>query len=616
MVTSPSKLKQRQRNFLGKDFDSLRSNLLDYAKLYYPDRISDFSENSMGGLFLDMAAYVGDTLSFYLDHQFNELDPNTVVELSNIQKILRASGIPVMGAAPATVTCNLYFEVPAKISSNGSYVPDESSLPIVSAGSVFMTSTGKKFILSDDIDFYEKNSNGDYIATWVNGTIRNGIPSTLIVSRVGICVSGTEKTTNIALGDFVQFRNITLEESDITEIIKVYDSDGNTYYEVNDLSEDVVYKTVKNFGADSATTPYNLQITPAPYRFKKSMDINSRLTTLTFGGGEASSLQDDAVPDAADFALQLPFSKSFSRTSLNPQKLLSTRTLGVCSSNTTLYITYRFGGGLSDNVAMNTINSVSERRLQFPRSPSPSIAQSVADSFEVINPEPASGGEDPLSPSELIQLVSSARNSQERIVTKEDLLARVYTLPSSLGRAYRASVRPNPNNPLSTRLYIVSRDGDGLLTQSNDSLKINLARYLNTYRTVSDSIDILDSPIVNLKLKFNAVLDSRLNSSIVLQEIISSLKSFFDKTRWQIDQPIFFSDIMDVIFSVNGVISLPSANAILFEPLFGTQNGRLYSNYAFNVNSNLLVDKGVLVPPEGGIFEIRYPDFDIEGNNV
>lgn len=605
-------LKQfRNRSYLAKDFDSLRANLLQYARLYYPDKIQDFSESSLGGMFLDMAAYTGDVMSFYLDHQYNELDSDTAIETSNIERLIRSAGVPISGAAPATVDVTFFIEVPAAV-IDGKYVPLSSSLPVVKANSIFTSTSGINFSLLADVDFASKTSDGSYVAEIKVGKIsQSGNPVTFTMATDGKCISGSETTETFGLGSFVAFKSITLSQNNITDILSVNDSLGNAYYEVSTLSDDVVYKNVLNTAHDSNDISDALKVVPAPYRFITVVDLASRSTTMILGGGDDSNIDDDAVPDPSEFAISFPYSKTFSRTSINPLKMLNTRTLGVYSPNTQLSITYRYGGGLNHNVPARSISNINQVSLEFPLNPRLEIINLVRGSMGVINRSQAAGGEDAPTIDELKSLIPSSRNAQERIVTKEDLLARIYSLPANFGRVFRAAVRANQNNPLSTQLHIICRTPDSRLIPAPDTLKENIRKYLNPYRLITDAIDILDASVVNLSFQFDIVIDPALNQQTVLQTILSKLIQQFNTTKFSIDQPIVLSDIQNLIFNSPGVLSIMN---IEFKNLNGETNGRTYSSFNYDVKSNLR--KGMLYPPEGGIFEFKYPEFDIIGRTA
>lgn len=599
----------RQRKFLAKDFDSLRAQLLEYARVYYPDRIRDFSESSLGGLFLDFAAMVGDNLSFYLDHQYGELNPDTAVEAVNVQRALVAAGVPIVGASPAVVPVTVYLEVPAA-NVNGVVQPQPDALPVIRSNSSFTANNGTVFNLLEDLDFTATRSDGSLQASYrIKSKGPTGAPQSFVMSLTGVCISGTETTENVVVGQtFVPFNKITLSNPDVSHVIAVNDLLGNIYYQVEALTHDVVYQNVINTAADNDLVPNILKVVPAPYRFVASTDLTSRRTTLTFGGGDAATTQDDVIPDPSSFAISWPYKRTFSRLPVNPQQLLSTTTLGTAAAGTTYSITYRHGGGLSHSVDANQVQTPRVINIFFPRNPQPQVAGQVKNSLEVNNLVRAAGGEDAPTADDLKALIPSIKNSQERIVTREDLLARVYTVPANFGRVFRAAARNNPNNPLSTQLYIVSRDTNNRLITSPDTLKRNLVRYLNPYRMISDAIDVLDARVVNLRFTFDVLIDPSLNRAIVLQNVLTRLQSYFDIKNFHIDQPIVMNDLTNLIFQVPGIISV---NKTQFTNVVGRVNNLSYSDATFDPVSNTRV--GLMFPPAGGIFEIRYPQVDLVG---
>ena len=602
----------RNRSYLNRDFDSFKAQLLDYAKIFFPNRIGDFSEASVGGMFLDFASFTGDTLSFYLDHQFAELNPITAVETQNIERMLRSAGIKITGTSPAVATVNFTIEVAAD-KSGANYVPRLSLLPQILKNTVVSSQSGVDFDLTEDLDFSKKDADGKFIATiTLASTTTSGTPSSFFMMLPGICISGKRKTEKFTFSNaFVPFREITLASANVTEVISVKDSDMNVYYEVGSLTQDNVFTALVNFNIDNDMVKENLELKPAPYRFVTQTNFNSKKTKLTFGSGDATSLDDDIVPDPSEFAVPLYGKRNFSRFSIDPNSLLQTKTLGISPQNTTISVDYRYGGGLKHNESANKLRTISTLRIRFLNSPSVNGARTVRSSLTVINPQPAGGGENSPTLEELKLMIPAARNSQSRIVTKEDLLARVYTMPSNFGRVYRASVRSNPNNPLATQLFIVSRDRKGALVISPDSLNKNLVEYLNEFRMISDAVDILDAAIINLQVKFAITADPSSNKSSVVQQIIAQLKKFFQQKNFQIDQVISINDVEHIIFNTPGVMSVTN---LKFYGLSGMYNGKAYNNVTFNPSENTI--KGLIVPPVGGMFEIKYPNADIIGSSV
>ena len=602
---------ERNRTYLNKDFDSLRAELLRYARIYFPDKIKDFSEASLGGLLLDMAAFVGDVNSFYLDHQFNELNVETAVETSNIERHIRNAGVKITGASPAFVPVTVYIEVPSETLSDDTTRPQRSALPIIQKGTIFTANNGVTFELVDNLDFGETNdSNVIKAESVIAETDSSGRPLSYVLFLTGDTVSGTVTTETFSIPNtFVPFRTLTLSQENITEIISITDALGNTYYEVESLTQDTVFKGILNKSDDDEIVKENLEIIPAPYRFTSSTSVRTGLTTVQFGSGKADSLDDDVIPDPSELALPLFGKRTFSRFSIDPGNLLDTQTLGISPVNTTITIQYRYGGGLRHNVSSETIRTVSSLNIKFKGGLSVTTAQFVRASIDVTNLSAASGGEDPPTLGELRDKVPAARNAQSRIVTREDLLARVYTMPSNFGRVFRSGIRSNPNNPLATQLFIVSRDINSNLITSPDSLKKNLRTYLNQFRLISDAIDILDAQVIDIGVKFSVVADPSANKNAVVQTVISNLASYFDISNFQIDAPIVISEAQNIIINSPGVISLTGLE--IFNRV-GVIDNRLYSNISLNIPANTF--KGLIIGSPGSIFQMKYPNVDIIGS--
>ena len=601
----------RQRNFLNKDFDGFRNDLVDYSRTYYPDKVRDFSDSSLGGALVDLAAYVGDVMSYYLDHQFGELDLDTAVETENIQRLILQSGIDIPFASPSVVYVDFFIEVPAIVSDN-KIVPNTNTLPIIEKDTTLLSDSSITFTLTEDVDFGKLNKEGNLDSDISIGTTDSaGDPVTYILQKSGLCVSGEYSEEEMIVGTFQPFIEKVLDEEDISEIVDVVDDEGTHYYEVESLTQDTVFKSVVNISSDNIDVPENLTVLPAPYRFTATKNFLDRNMTLTFGGGNADSLEDDIIPDPSQFSIPLYGKKINKNYALDPNSLLTANTFGVVRPNTTVTIKYRHGGGLDHNVDARTINTVDELFINFPKDIDPTTSSGIRVSLDVVNFEPARGGSDPLTINQLKALARNSRSSQNRIVTKEDLLARIYTMPSNFGRVFRASIKSSRNNPFATKLYVATRDIDGKITIAPDALKKNLQTYLNRYRLMSDAIDMLDADVINIGLNFEVLVDKSLNKRIVLQDILSKLVSYFNIENFHIEQPISISDVKNIIYNTEGVISLTMFEFVNFN---GVKSERQYSKTVFDVKSSEY--KGIIMPPEGAIFEIKFPDEDIVGTAI
>lgn len=599
-------------SYLQKDFQSFRSQLEGFARQHYGEKIIDFTDSSIAGLLLDVAAYVGDSMSFYLDHQFNELSLETAIEENNIESHIRQTGIEISGPSAAIVDISIRIKVPAKYDSEtNSYLPDPIYIPEILSDSIFQSTSGVEFMLLDTVDFSKKDELGNYAAEIAIFSTNNSNEVTeMTMTMNGLCSSAKKNIENIIIADdHKAFRTITLEKTNISEIISVIDASEDHYYEVESLTQDTVYERFENTRSDLTLVPQRIKMLPAPKRFIKTRSRQSGLTTLRFGSGNEEKFDEDIIPDPSAHAVSLYGDrKTFSKISIDPNALLDTNTLGISPRNTTLTVTYRHGGGLDNNVSAGEIQFVKSLITKFNSSIPSSQISEIRGTLSVFNNLPAAGGENQPSLEELRTTAIYAKTSQSRVVTREDLIARVYTLPSNFGRIFRVSVRDNPSNPLSAQLHIVSRDKTGKLIHSPDTLKENLSLYLSQYRIISDAMDILDTKIINLALKYSVNIEASANPEIVIQSINANLIDYFKIENFQIDQPIMIGDIENIILNTRGVTSI---STIRFLNRQGAFENRQYSPEGYSPNRNL--DRGMLFPPRGGIFEFRHPNDDIIG---
>ena len=589
------------RSYLAKDFSSIRADLLQYARTFYSDRIQDFSEASVGGLLLDMASSVGDNLSFYLDHQFRELSWADAVETANIERHIRNAGVKIGVASPANVVLTFLVEVASTL-DNGAYVPNWSTAPKILALTEVQSKSGVSFITTEDLDMAETDSQGNRKASVTIGTTSSGVAASFILSRTINATSGLIANETFVIPDeYLPFRTITLSNANVSEILSVTDTDGNDYYEVDSLTQDTAYRAVKNFGSDSDSVPKVFTPIAAPRRFMLTTSILNRKTSMMFGGGDQTTSSEDALPDPTKFAIPMYGNTTVTRFSVDPRSLLKSKTTGVAPRNTTITVNYRYGGGSEHNVIANDIRKIKVLRTTFSTSASASDATSVRASTEVINTAAASGGSTAPTVDEMRAMIPAARNSQQRIVSKDDLLARVFSLPTMFGKVEKAGIRPNPVNPLSTVLHIASLSNDGILVQTSDTMKKNLSTYLNEFRLISDAIDMLDCSVVNYVVSVKIVVVPNSNPIDVASQVRNSISRVMNTKNFTVDQPIVLTDLTLAIINTSGVLSLVDTS-------FSTKR---VSNLSVEFDFTLNTSRGIIVPPPGGVFELANPNTDI-----
>jgi hypothetical protein len=603
--------KQKQISYSNRDFGGFKNELKRYISTHFNSSIVDTSDASLAGMLVDLAAYVGDVSSYYIDYQFNENSLENATQVENIERLVRESGVEIAGPSPAIAEVRLRIRVPATIDANtGQYIPNSLYCPVIKKETVLSSRTNVEFILLDDVDFSEKDADGLIIGDYKIGQLQGSVPLNFIVERYGFCTSSKTKTETFSIGDgLVPFRKITLTEQNVNEVISVTDTDGDEYFEVESLTQDTVYKRSANSRADVEYAPERLLLQHAPKRFVKTRTSTSGKTSLRFGAGDEEQFDEDIIPDPSEHAVTLFGDRKVLRNiTIDPNSFLGTQTLGIAPRNTTLTVRYRHGGGLRDNVSAGAITQIKSVITNFTTSTPTSIAVSIRSSLTVFNEQPAAGGEDEPSIEELRTIALFSKNAQRRVVTREDLIARVYSMPSNFGRVFRVSVRDNPNNPQAAQLSIISRDSSGKLILSPDTLKLNLGNYLSKHRLISDAIDILDAAINNIALQYAVTIDPTANSSTAINVINAKLIEYFNIKNFQIDQPIVIGEIENLILNSPSVISIIE---LKFSGRAGEYLGNTYSDFGYDPSR--FIDRGFIFPSRGGIFEVKFPNEDIIG---
>ena len=600
------------KTYLSKDFAGLRSNIQDYIENYYADKISDFSESGLAGMFVDMAAYVGDNMAYYLDYQFNELDLETAVDIRNVQKHMKSLGVETRGPSPANVEVTVSIIVPASYTTGFEPEPNTEYLPVLRSGTIVSSTSGISFELLEDLDFNRKDENNKYLFSYrlnPNDIDQNNNPQSFIVQRNAMFTSGKTVEEEIIIDNtFVPFRRVSLSNIDVNEIISVIDENDNIYYQVDNLTQDVVFTTFPNYKYDENSTKDILEMKPAFRRFIIERNIGTGIVTLVFGSGNEGDFENDLMPSPEEISLNLYGKRSFTNFSIDTNNLLKTDTLGVSPVGTTLKIKYRVGGGLSHNIKQNTISAISLFTLDFNQIVPVSVRTQIRNSIQVNNSLPGFGGEGAPTIEELRFIGINSRSLQSRIVSKEDLVARIYSMPSNLGRVFRAAAISNLDNPFSASLFILTRDSEENLIPATDTMKRNIKLFLNKFRLVSDSIDIFDAPVVNVKISYDIAVDPLYNKNAVITTINTKISSFMKIDGFQIGTPIIKSDISRIILGVSGVTSI---NDVSIENLTSTINEKTYSEFSYSIKNNTYNE--IIYPPEGGIFQLKYPSFDIVG---
>jgi hypothetical protein len=586
--------------YTSRDFSSIRNDLINYAKRYYPDTYKDFTQASFGALTIDTVAYIGDVLSFYLDYQVNETFLDTATEYDNILRLARQRGYKFKGSDSTTGFVDFYVLVPANATGLG---VDTRYIPIIKKNSVVGSAGAGSYILLDDVRF--DHPSNYVVAARVNET--TGVPTHYAIKSSGKVISGVYGTEDVILGAFEKFRKITISDSNIVEIISVFDSDGHEYHEVEFLSHDVVYKSVPNKDANTRdNAPSLLRPFAAPRRF--TTEKNRDNTTLQFGYGSDSEISSPTLADPSNVVLQR-FAKDYiTDTAFDPSDLLGTDKLGVGPANTTLTITYRSNTAGNSNSAINTINRVIAPSVDFLDSTIAGTAKAsdVITSIECNNNEPINGTVRRPNVEEIRRRTLNYFPTQNRAVTSTDYEAIAYAMPSEFGSIKSCRiVRDQDSLKRNLNMYVLAESTTGKLETANGALKDNLKIWLNRYRMINDTVDILDAKVVNIGIEFE-VLSEGSNKFDVLEEAVRTLRKKYIRPFF-IGERISITEIYSVLNSARGVADVTRVKVV-------TNSGGRYAQTGFDIDSFLAPDGRYVAAPDNVAFEIKFPNTDIRGS--
>ena len=585
--------------YTSRDYASIKNDLMDHIKRYYSDTYKDFNEASFGAMMLDSVAYIGDVLSFYLDYQANECFMDTAVQYENLIKLGRQNGYRHSAAASSQGVATLYALLPANDNGQGANM---DYAPTMKAGSTFSTIDGNQFILVDSVNF--NNLDNELVVAKVNS--KTGQPTHYAVKTHGKVISGAYAEESIILGGFEKFRKVKVSGENISEIIAVVDSQGNEYHEVDYLSQNIVYKEVPNRSSDRSSAPAIIKAVPVARRFVVEQQAEDLF--LQFGFGSESEMTSDSVIDPAELVLQQHGREHITDTSFDPNKLMSTDKFGVGPANTTLRILYRVNTIDNVNASTATLTQIGDPILEF-NNVATLDASKVADvrnSLEVTNELPITGDISLPSSDEIRRRTIDTFATQNRIVTKQDYISYVYSMPPRFGAIKRCNVMQDLDSlKRNLNLYVISEGVNGKLTATSETIKKNLKTWINKNKMINDTIDILDAKVTNLGIEFVVTPESKENKFDIISNCTTEIAETF-KTLPGIGESLHIADIYNAIRSVRGVMDVLDVRVVV-------KTGANYSDYLFDVDEHTSADGRYIEVPDRVVWEIKYPYLDIKG---
>lgn len=617
-------------SYLGKDFGQLRRNLVEFTKQYFPDTYTNFDQASPGSLFIDMSAYVGDVLSYYADSNLKESLLEHANERGNIYDIAKALGYRPKNVVPAYTILDVYQIVPA-IGTGVNVMPDFNfALSIKSGMRITQNDGSAVFRTTDSIEFGFSSSYNPTEVTIYESDTATLLPTYYLLKKQVQAVSGDIKTTSFNFGSPIAYDKVVLPETNIIEIISITESDGDAWHEVPYLAQDTLFDEVPNLAENDpvlsvyrSESPSLLKMKKTSKRFITKMRSDNRLE-ICFGAGVSDNNDEEIIPNPTNVGNGLSSFRRGVDVDIDPSNFLYTRAYGQAPANTTLTVTYAVGNGISDNVPAGVITNINfiEYLDDVNSTNNANLVNFTKQSIAVTNPAPAAGAKTSDTLQDIKNNALANFATQNRLVTREDYIIRSYSMPAKFGSIAKAYIVPDDQltqenyqqsriaNPLAMNMYVLGFNQSKELVALNLAIKENLKTYLSYYRMLTDAVNIKDAFIINIGVEFEISVLSNYNSNETLLKCINELKIYFNVDKWQINQPIIKSEIVNLLGSVKGVQSV-----------INTKLNNLYKttfNYSGNVYDLAAATRnGVIYPSlDPSIFELKFPNQDIIGRVV
>lgn len=640
--------------YINRDFSQLREALINFAKVYYPNTYKDFSPAAPGMMFIEQAAYVGDVLSYYTDYIFKETTMQSATERKNIIALARYLGYKIKPSTAATGVVNLQQICPATSDGAGTYYPDSNYMLTVKENTQFSNNEGAYYVLTSAVDFAVSSSVSPRTEQ-VYARNDDGTPQFFLLTKQGPISSGQILTREVVVGNPSPYFKIKLNETNVLQILDIVDSDNNKWYEVDYLAQGMVPIAVPNdaqyegsLSQYKDSVPYILHYLKTSRKFITTVDEDSNIT-IEFGAG-VNGVDDELVTFDSDLIGIGLSNINEVNLPLDPSNFLTNENYGMAPQNTILTVRYTIGGGLQSNCQADEVRDVVSAVFDNPSEgllpEQISLLKTVENSLAVTNPSPCTGGKDAETDEEIRLNAMANFAAQNRTVTQNDYLVRLYSMPAQFGAVAKAQVISDTSlqvginkillgvvdqnniaqvvdnsdnnyfrriaydntNPFAINVYILTYNADKQLMKPNTALVSNLITYLKRYRMITDGVNIIDGYVINIGVNFSITVYKGFNKKDVLSNCISAVQDFFDIDQWNFSQPINLSQLQLEIAKVDGVQSVVSIDISNKTALDGN-----YSPVQYNIEA--AIKNGIIYPSvDPSIFEVRYPDSDIKGS--
>ena len=694
MPYSSKDFKETNINYINKDFRSIKNTLIEYAKTYFPNTYKDFNETSPGMMLLEMSAYVGDVLSFYIDQQYREMLLPLAEERRNVNNIAKMLGYKTKPIIPAYVDLTVKQTVDA--TSGDDPQPDYSQAVTVDKG-MKVTSTIDSDTIFETLDVVDFTASGSSDPAPIQiSTDSEGVVTEYTLTRNIKAISGETKNKTFSVSAPTKYLTLTLTETNVVEIISVTDSNNNKWYEVDYLAQDRIpvethytddesrstsYSKIQDTSTVSLPAPYTLEFIKTDKRFIVETNDNNTMS-LIFGNGILRSGQalKSTLDQTEQFGINIPGVNQNLLSSIDPQLGDEYSTLGQAPAHTTLTVTYRIGGGISANVAtgdLTTISSISALN-----------AKSTAN-VTVTNNIPARGGSEQESINEVRQRAAAFFTTQNRCVTRGDYEARILNMSAKFGNIAKVYVaRSNIVTVLNTKVgdayqqaqaqqdedgfipftalegynqsildilldlkgggiptidaYTLSYNMDKNLVETpTDPIGINLKKYLNEFRLLTDDVTLRPGYVINFGVLFEVFAHKNANKQDVKFKCTQKIIDYFNIDKMQFKQPVYISQLEYELMGIDGVRSVsyvcptqgpnwravPTIAAAFDPPLWlkiwnptggENQEGGWQetgtSGYGYYFDFESAHESGIIkTPATPAVFELKYPKLNVKG---
>ena len=608
----------RNISYLNRDFGDIRARLIEFSQTYFPNTYNDFSPTSPGMMFMEQAAYVSDVMSFYLDNQISETFTTLAKQTNNLYELAYMFGYKPKATGAAQADIEIFQQIPALASGD----PDFSYTINVAANTTIPSNVSPtiSFLLQDQCDF-SKSSSLDPTEISIY-SVAGATPTNYLLKKTRKAISANIKTTSFSFGSPQQFPTVNISDSNIIGILDIIDSDGNTYSEVDYLGQEMVFNSIKNTNpndpnnvVNAGEVPYLLQLKKVQRRFTTRFTSETNLQ-IQFGAGNPADTDELITPNPNNVGIGLPFEQNKLTTAYSPTNFLFTNTYGIAPSSTTLTVRYLTGGGVGANVPSGDLTSINKSTIAFNNTNlNSTTANYIFGTIVSNNPLAADGGKSGDTDEIIRQNTLMQIAAQQRTVTLSDYMIRALSMPSDFGIVSKVYIeKPTLDNQVSTAetlcMYVLSQNSLGQFSTATDTLKKNLRTYLSQFKMIGDSIEIKDAYIINIAIDFEIVVLPNFNNNDVILSCIESLQEYFNKDKWQLNEPIL---IRDLFVRLDQVAGIQTVKNIFISNKAGVAQG--YSQYAYDIEG--ATQNQVIYPSlDPSIFEIKYLNDDIKGRVV